>query len=45
MNAFLTDVYDRCAQYPVSHLICLPSHLLARDFDARKHQQMRAFGV
>lgn len=40
-SALLADVSDRCVQYPVSHFIWLPSHLLARDFDSRKHEQMR----
>lgn len=39
--AFLRGISDRCVQYPVSHFIWIPSHLLARDFDSCKHEQMR----
>lgn len=42
-SAFLTDVFDRCVQYPTPHLVGLPYRLLARDPDSRKHKQMGTF--
>lgn len=37
---FLIDVFNT-----LSHFFWLSSHLIARDFDSCKHEQMRAFGV